>query len=140
MRLREEGRRAGNTQAGRLSVWKGQLIERVCDEVISEAMDETFRSMWQTGSGTQSNMSVNEVTSNRCIQLVGGSACVLFTVRCHHRQAVDGCGLGHPDSRPRHSLSLGGVGWRRGARRRGRCWIRWPGRTCCLVASRTKQP
>ena len=62
-----------NTRAGRLPVWKGQLIERVCDEVISGALDENFPLyVWQTGSGTQSNMNVNEVISNRCIQLVGG--------------------------------------------------------------------
>jgi fumarate hydratase, class II len=63
-----------NTQAGRLPAWKGQLIERVCDEVISGALDEDFPLyVWQTGSGTQSNMNVNEVISNRCIQLVGGT-------------------------------------------------------------------
>jgi fumarate hydratase class II len=63
-----------NTQAGRLPGWKGQLIQRVCDEVISGALDEEFPLyVWQTGSGTQSNMNVNEVISNRCIQLVGGT-------------------------------------------------------------------
>ena len=63
-----------NTQAGRLPEWKGQLIQRVCDEVISGALDEEFPLyVWQTGSGTQSNMNVNEVISNRCIQLVGGT-------------------------------------------------------------------
>ncbi len=63
-----------NTQAGRLPAWKGRLIERVCDEVISGALDTDFPLyVWQTGSGTQSNMNVNEVISNRCIQLVGGT-------------------------------------------------------------------
>src|SRR5499427_2359794 len=63
-----------NTRAGRLPAWKGQLIERVCDEVISGALDEDFPLfVWQTGSGTQSNMNVNEVISNRCIQLVAGT-------------------------------------------------------------------
>jgi fumarate hydratase class II len=63
-----------NTQAGRLPAWKGQLIERVCDEVISGALDADFPLyVWQTGSGTQSNMNVNEVISSRCIQLVGGT-------------------------------------------------------------------
>jgi len=62
-----------NTAAGRLPAWKGQLIERVCDEVISGQLDSEFPLyVWQTGSGTQSNMNVNEVISNRCIQLVGG--------------------------------------------------------------------
>jgi fumarate hydratase, class II len=63
-----------NTAAGRLPAWKGQLIERVCDEVISGALDAEFPLyVFQTGSGTQSNMNVNEVISNRCIQLVGGT-------------------------------------------------------------------
>src|SRR5205807_1519207 len=62
------------TRAGRLPAWKGQLIERVCDEVISGALDEQFPLyVFQTGSGTQSNMNVNEVISNRCIQLAGGT-------------------------------------------------------------------
>jgi fumarate hydratase class II len=63
-----------HTTAGRLPMWKGELIARVCDEVISGALDEEFPLyVWQTGSGTQSNMNVNEVISNRCIQLVGGT-------------------------------------------------------------------
>jgi fumarate hydratase class II len=63
-----------NTRARRLPPWKGQLIERVCDEVISGALDAEFPLyVFQTGSGTQSNMNVNEVISNRCIQLVGGT-------------------------------------------------------------------
>jgi fumarate hydratase, class II len=62
-----------NTRAGRLPAWKGQLIERVCDEVISGKLDDQFPLyVFQTGSGTQSNMNVNEVISNRCIQLTGG--------------------------------------------------------------------
>ena len=63
-----------NTAAGRLPAWKGELIERVCDEVISGALDSEFPLyVFQTGSGTQLNMNVNEVISNRCIQLVGGT-------------------------------------------------------------------
>jgi len=63
-----------NTRAGRLPAWKGELIARVCDEVINGALDEQFPLyVFQTGSGTQSNMNVNEVISNRCIQLVGGT-------------------------------------------------------------------
>jgi fumarate hydratase, class II len=63
-----------NTAAGRLPSWKGQLIEQVCDEVIAGKLDSEFPLyVWQTGSGTQSNMNVNEVISNRCIQLVGGT-------------------------------------------------------------------
>src|SRR5579859_5991065 len=63
-----------NTAAGRLPAWKGQLIGQVCDEVISGTLDSEFPLyVFQTGSGTQSNMNVNEVISNRCIQLVGGT-------------------------------------------------------------------
>jgi len=63
-----------NGQAGRLPAWKASLIERVCDEVISGALDAEFPLyVFQTGSGTQSNMNLNEVISNRCIQLVGGT-------------------------------------------------------------------
>jgi fumarate hydratase, class II len=63
-----------NTRAGRLPGWKGKLIQQVCDEVISGALDEHFPLyVFQTGSGTQSNMNVNEVIANRCIQLVGGT-------------------------------------------------------------------
>src|SRR5271155_434254 len=63
-----------NTVAGRLPAWKGELIQRVCDEVISGALDSEFPLyVYQTGSGTQSNMNLNEVISNRCIQLVGGT-------------------------------------------------------------------
>jgi fumarate hydratase class II len=62
-----------NTRAGRLPAWKGGLIGRVCDEVISGALDAEFPLyVFQTGSGTQSNMNVNEVIANRCIQLAGG--------------------------------------------------------------------
>ena len=62
-----------NLKAGRLPEWKANLIMQVCDEVTSGKLDDQFPLyVWQTGSGTQSNMNVNEVISNRCIQLVGG--------------------------------------------------------------------
>lgn len=62
-----------NTKAGRLPEWKGKLIEQVADEAITGKLDSEFPLyVWQTGSGTQSNMNMNEVISNRCIQLVGG--------------------------------------------------------------------
>jgi fumarate hydratase class II len=63
-----------NTRAGRMPEWKGKLIGRVCDEVIAGELDTDFPLyVWQTGSGTQSNMNINEVISNRCIQLLGGT-------------------------------------------------------------------
>jgi len=63
-----------NGRAGRLPRWKADLIARVCDEIISGRLNAEFPLyVWQTGSGTQSNMNVNEVISNRAIQLVGGT-------------------------------------------------------------------
>ena len=62
-----------NLKAGRLPEWKANLIMRVCDEIIAGKLDDHFPLyVWQTGSGTQSNMNINEVISNRCIQLAGG--------------------------------------------------------------------
>ena len=62
-----------NTRSGRLPQWKGKLIQQVADEVINAELDSEFPLyVWQTGSGTHSNMNINEVISNRCIQLVGG--------------------------------------------------------------------
>jgi fumarate hydratase class II len=62
-----------NGRAGRLPGWKAELIEKVADEAIAGELDEHFPLyVWQTGSGTQSNMNVNEVISNRAIQLTGG--------------------------------------------------------------------
>jgi fumarate hydratase class II len=62
-----------NGKAGRLPAWMAALIARVCDEVIAGELDDHFPlRVWQTGSGTQSNMNVNEVISNRAIQLAGG--------------------------------------------------------------------
>ncbi|WP_238011818.1 class II fumarate hydratase [Dactylosporangium sp. AC04546] len=62
-----------NFRAGRLPEWKAQLITRVADEVIAGRLDSEFPLyVWQTGSGTQSNMNVNEVIANRAIQLTGG--------------------------------------------------------------------
>src|ERR1700689_5361039 len=62
-----------NGHAGRLPAWKAELIENVADEVIAGELDEHFPLyVWQSGSGTQSNMNVNEVISNRAVQLAGG--------------------------------------------------------------------
>jgi fumarate hydratase, class II len=62
-----------NGRDGRLPPWLAALIAQVADEVIAGQLDESFPlHVWQTGSGTQSNMNVNEVISNRAIQLVGG--------------------------------------------------------------------
>ncbi len=62
-----------NVAAGRLPRWKGALIAKVADEVIAGKLDVEFPlHVWQAGSGTHSNMNVNEVVSKRAIQLVGG--------------------------------------------------------------------
>src|SRR5260221_11227332 len=62
-----------NAGAGKLPKDKAELIGKVADEVISGKLDSEFPLyVWQTGSGTQSNMNVNEVISNRAIQLAGG--------------------------------------------------------------------
>jgi fumarate hydratase class II len=62
-----------NQAAGRLPAWKAAAIVRAADEAIGGQLDDDFPLyVWQTGSGTQSNMNVNEVLSNRAIQLLGG--------------------------------------------------------------------
>ncbi len=62
-----------NAALGLLPRWKAEVISRVADEVIAGKLDSEFPLyVWQTGSGTQSNMNVNEVIANRAIQLVGG--------------------------------------------------------------------
>ncbi|WP_414449758.1 class II fumarate hydratase [Burkholderia sp. 22PA0099] len=63
-----------NQAAGRLPDWKAQAIVHAADEAIAGRLDAHFPLyVWQTGSGTQSNMNVNEVLSNRAIQLLGGT-------------------------------------------------------------------
>src|SRR5215472_8174998 len=62
-----------NRQLNKLDEAKAQLIVRAADEVISGKLDAEFPlRIWQTGSGTQTNMNANEVISNRAIQLAGG--------------------------------------------------------------------
>lgn len=63
-----------NEAEGRLPSWKARAIVRAADEAIAGSLDAHFPLyVWQTGSGTQSNMNVNEVLSNRAIQLLGGT-------------------------------------------------------------------
>jgi fumarate hydratase class II len=62
-----------NNKLGVLSDEKVTLIKQAADEVIDGKLDEHFPlSVWQTGSGTQSNMNSNEVISNRAIEIAGG--------------------------------------------------------------------
>lgn len=52
---------------------KAEIIVKVCDEILEGKLDEHFPLVvWQTGSGTQTNMNVNEVIANRAIELLGG--------------------------------------------------------------------
>src|ERR687883_1902537 len=61
-----------NHAGGRLDDAKYKLIVQVCDELLAGRHHEMFPlHVWMTGSGTQFNMNVNEVISNRCCQLAG---------------------------------------------------------------------
>src|SRR6185436_15442862 len=62
-----------NEELGKLPHDKAELIVQACDEVIEGRLDDHFPlRVWQTGSGTQTNMNANEVISNRAIELAGG--------------------------------------------------------------------
>jgi len=62
-----------NADCGVMSTEKAELIGRVCDEILAGKLDDQFPLVvWQTGSGTQSNMNVNEVVANRGHVLQGG--------------------------------------------------------------------
>ncbi len=62
-----------NQDLGKLPVDKTALITQAADEVIAGKLNEHFPlRIWQTGSGTQTNMNVNEVISNRAIEIAGG--------------------------------------------------------------------
>ncbi len=63
-----------NHELGVLPKEKAELIARVCEEIIDGTLDDQFPLViWQTGSGTHSNMNVNEVVANRAQVLNGGS-------------------------------------------------------------------
>ena len=62
-----------NADCGVLDKKKAQVIAQVCEEILDGKHDQEFPLVvWQTGSGTQSNMNVNEVVANRAIQIMGG--------------------------------------------------------------------
>ncbi len=62
-----------NMELGTLAKDKGELIVKAADEVIAGKLDDHFPLViWQTGSGTQTNMNANEVISNRGIEMAGG--------------------------------------------------------------------
>jgi len=63
-----------NRELGLLSAEKTEAIVRAADEVIEGRLDDHFPLVvWQTGSGTQTNMNANEVIANRAIELLGGA-------------------------------------------------------------------
>src|SRR5690606_23532850 len=63
-----------NAELGVLPAEKCDLIARVCDEILAGKLDDQFPLViWQTGSGTQSNMNANEVIANRAHVLKGGA-------------------------------------------------------------------
>jgi fumarate hydratase class II len=70
----KKGCALANLELGRLPADKANLIARAADDVIAGALDGEFPLVvFQTGSGTQSNMNANEVIANRAIQLAGGT-------------------------------------------------------------------
>jgi fumarate hydratase class II len=63
-----------NAEAGHLPAWKAAAIIRAADEAVNGEFDDHFPLfVYQTGSGTQSNMNINEVLANRASQLLGGA-------------------------------------------------------------------
>ena len=68
----KKGAAFANHELGVLPLEKRDLIAAVCDEILAGKLDDQFPLViWQTGSGTQSNMNVNEVIANRAHQLAG---------------------------------------------------------------------
>ncbi|MGH2519772.1 MAG: lyase family protein, partial [Chloroflexota bacterium] len=62
-----------NRELGKLPAEKAAAIIQAADEVVAGTLDSEFPlRIWQTGSGTQSNMNANEVIANRAIELLGG--------------------------------------------------------------------
>ncbi|WP_372614917.1 class II fumarate hydratase [Aquicoccus sp.] len=62
-----------NTDLGRLDATRGEAIRKAAAEVAEGRLDDHFPLVvWQTGSGTQSNMNANEVIANRAIEIMGG--------------------------------------------------------------------
>jgi fumarate hydratase class II len=68
----KKGAANANHSGGRLKDDKYKLIVETCDEILAGGLEDMFPlHVWMTGSGTQFNMNVNEVISNRCCQLAG---------------------------------------------------------------------
>jgi len=68
----KKGAAAANFKGGRIDAKTHDLLDKVCDEILDGQHHDMFPlHVWMTGSGTQFNMNVNEVISNRCCQLAG---------------------------------------------------------------------
>ncbi|MHC6180889.1 class II fumarate hydratase [Clostridium sp. JNZ X4-2] len=68
----KKGAARANNRLGKLDDEKMKVIQQVCDEIYEGRLDDNFPLVvWQTGSGTQSNMNVNEVIANRANQILG---------------------------------------------------------------------
>ena len=69
----KQGCAMANTDLGKLPADKGKAIQAAASEVANGLLDDHFPLVvWQTGSGTQSNMNANEVIANRAIEMMGG--------------------------------------------------------------------
>jgi fumarate hydratase class II len=69
----KKGAAQANAELGALPRFKSELIGRVCNDILKGKLDDQFPLVvWQTGSGTQSNMNVNEVIANRAHEMRGG--------------------------------------------------------------------
>lgn len=61
-----------NNELGLLDAKRAGFITRACDEILAGQFDDQFPlSVWQSGSGTQTNMNVNEVIANRAVEMSG---------------------------------------------------------------------
>ncbi|MDR2834773.1 MAG: class II fumarate hydratase [Bacteroidales bacterium] len=73
MALLKETCAKANYELGKISSKKNELIAKVCEEILSDKLSDNFPLVvWQTGSGTQTNMNLNEVIANRAHELNGG--------------------------------------------------------------------
>lgn len=79
-----------NCHLGKLDEKRCQIIRQVCDEILAGKLYAHFPlAVWQTGSGTQSNMNVNEVIANRGNEIAGKTVCIPMTPSiCHNRVMI----------------------------------------------------
>ena len=67
-----------NATLGRITDEQSQLIVQACDEILAGKLNDQFPLVvWQTGSGTQSNMNINEVIANRANEIAGKPKAVI---------------------------------------------------------------